>query len=131
MVNTKDAECRRTLSFDTARTKLDHDLGQDLELLVAVFEESTRPDFNASPTFWLTRCQETDVMQASLERFPRMDLVGFSDLSLLRARKQPLYAPHILTFHTALASVPSAAERAKACYLPPKRTVRCWLSLRV
>ncbi|KAI0071834.1 hypothetical protein K474DRAFT_1775910 [Panus rudis PR-1116 ss-1] len=99
------------LSFDTARTKLDLDLDQDLELLVAVFEESTRPDFNASPTFWLTRCQETVVIQASLELFRRMDLVGFSDLSLLRARKQPLYAPHVLTFHTALASVTSAAER--------------------
>ncbi|CAL1699999.1 unnamed protein product [Somion occarium] len=99
------------ISFEAARTKLDLDVDQDLELLVAVFEQSTRLDFNSSPSFWLTRCQETDLIRAGLEVFSRMDLVGFSDLGLLRARKQPLYAPHVLSFHVALASIPSAAER--------------------
>ncbi|KAK7696064.1 hypothetical protein QCA50_000706 [Cerrena zonata] len=99
------------VSFEAARTKLDLDVDQDLELLVAVFEQSTRLDFNSSPNFWLTRCQETDLIQTSLELFSRMDLVGFVDLGLLRTRKQALYAPHVLTFHIALASVPSAAER--------------------
>ncbi|TFY59970.1 hypothetical protein EVJ58_g5439 [Rhodofomes roseus] len=92
------------IKFDAACAALDLDLDQDLELLVAVFEQCTRTDVNVSHTFWLTRCQETDVVRASLRLFSRIDLVGISDLSLLRARKQPLYAPHILTFHMALAT---------------------------
>ncbi|KAH9927349.1 nucleoporin subcomplex protein binding to Pom34-domain-containing protein [Fomitopsis serialis] len=99
------------IKFDAACADLDRDLDQDLELLVAVFEQCTRTDVNVSHTFWLTRCQETDVVRASMQLFSRVDLVGISDLSLLRARKQPLYAPHILTFHMALASIPSAAEK--------------------
>ncbi|KAI0638631.1 hypothetical protein C8Q77DRAFT_1154251 [Trametes polyzona] len=99
------------IAFDRARLQLDLDVDQDLELLVAVFEQCTRPDLNPSPTLWLTRCQETDVVRASLQLFSRMDVVGLSDVGLLRARKQPLYTPHVLTFHMALASIPPAAER--------------------
>lgn len=99
------------IKFDAASTALDLDLDQDLELLVALFEQCTRLDVNASHTFWLARCQETDVVRASLQLFSRLDLVGISNLSLLRARKQPLYAPHVLAFHMALASIPSAAEK--------------------
>ncbi|KAI0940233.1 hypothetical protein AcV5_001397 [Taiwanofungus camphoratus] len=99
------------IAFDSARISLDVELDQDLELLVAVFEQSIRTELNPSPTFWLTRCQETDIIRASLQLFSGMDVVGVSDLSLLRARKQPLYAPHVLTFHMALASIPAAAER--------------------
>ena len=97
--------------FESALTRLDLDLDQDLELLVAVFEQCTRLDVNLSPMMWLTKCQETNVIEASLRLFSRTDLVGLSDLPLLRARRQPLYAAHILTFHMALASIPSAAER--------------------
>ncbi|OCH94502.1 hypothetical protein OBBRIDRAFT_123418 [Obba rivulosa] len=99
------------MTFDSARVRLDLELDQDLELLVAVFEQCTRPDLNPSPTLWLTRCQETDVIRASLQLFSGMDLVGLSDTALLRTRKQPLYAPQVLTFHMALASIPAAAER--------------------
>ena len=99
------------LSFDSARTRLDLDLDQDMEQLVAVFEQCTRPVLTPSTTVWLTRCQETDVIRASLQLFTQMDIAGLSDISLLRFRKQPLYAPHVLTFHLALASIPSAAER--------------------
>lgn len=97
--------------FESALTRLDMDLDQDLEFLVAVFEQSTRLDVNLSPMMWLTKCQETNVIGASLQLFTRTDLVGLSDLPILRARRQPLYAAHILTFHMALASIPSAAER--------------------
>ena len=97
--------------FESALTRLDMELDQDLELLVAVFEQCTRLDVNLSPMMWLTKCQETNVIGASLRLFARTDLVGLSDLPLLRARRQPLYASHILTFHMALASIPSAAER--------------------
>ncbi|KAH9854890.1 nucleoporin subcomplex protein binding to Pom34-domain-containing protein [Lenzites betulinus] len=99
------------VTFDRACLQLDLDVDQDMELLVAVFEQCTRPDLNPSPTLWLTRCQETDVVRASLQLFTRMDVVGLADVALLRARKQPLYTPHVLTFHMALASIPPAAER--------------------
>ncbi|TBU45205.1 nucleoporin subcomplex protein binding to Pom34-domain-containing protein [Dichomitus squalens] len=99
------------ITFDRARLTLDLDIDLDMELLVAVFEQSTRPDLNPSPSLWLTRCQETDVVQASLQLFSRMDVVGLSDVALLRARKQPLYTPHVLTFHMAMASITPAAER--------------------
>ncbi|KAH9942601.1 nucleoporin subcomplex protein binding to Pom34-domain-containing protein [Amylocystis lapponica] len=98
-------------TMDSACFKLDVELDQDLELLVAVFEQCTRRDLGLSSTFWLSRFQETDVVRTSLQLFSCMDIVGVSDVSLLRARKQPLYTPHVLAFHLALASVPSAAER--------------------
>lgn len=97
--------------FDAALRSLDVDLDQDMQLLVAVFEQATRPDLNPSTVSWLTKCQETDVVRVSLQLSSRMDVVGFSDLGLLRTRKQPLYAPHVFIFHMALAGVPSAAER--------------------
>ncbi|OSC97961.1 hypothetical protein PYCCODRAFT_1480973 [Trametes coccinea BRFM310] len=99
------------VTFDRARLQLDLDVDQDMELLVAVFEQCTRPDLNPSPTLWLTRCQETDVVRASLQLFSSMDIAGLSDVALLRSRKQPLYTPHVLTFHMAMASIPPAAER--------------------
>ncbi|KAH8096603.1 hypothetical protein BXZ70DRAFT_991345 [Cristinia sonorae] len=99
------------ISFDAARVRMDLDVDQDLELLVAVFELCTRPKLNPSPTFWLTRCQETDVIRASLELFSSMDLVGFNDLNTLRFRGQPLYAPQVLSFHMALAGITASAER--------------------
>ncbi|KAF7347344.1 hypothetical protein MVEN_01490100 [Mycena venus] len=97
--------------FISSRSRLDVELDRDMELLVSVFEQCTRPDINPSSTLWLVRCQETDIIRASLDLFVHIDLVGLSDLSLLLARKQPLYAPHILLFHMTLAGIPSAAER--------------------
>ncbi|KAG2343590.1 hypothetical protein BDR05DRAFT_933045 [Suillus weaverae] len=99
------------LTFDSARTRLDLDLDRDMELLVAVFEQCTRPDINVSSVTWLTRCQETDVIKSSLELLTRTDVIGLTDLPLLRTRRQPLYAPHILLFHMAVVSIPSGAER--------------------
>lgn len=99
------------LVFGAARSRLDIDLDKDMELLVAVFEQCTRSDINKSSIHWLSRCQETDIIKSSLQLFVRVDLVGLSDLSLLRVRRQPLYAPHVLSFHVALAGIPSAAER--------------------
>lgn len=99
------------LVFGSARSRLDPELDRDMELLVAVFEQCTRPDINKSSVLWLTRCQETDVIKSSLELFVRIDLVGVSDLAQLRLRRQPLYSPHVLAFHVALAGVSLAAER--------------------
>jgi nuclear pore complex protein Nup188 len=97
--------------FDAARTRLDVDLDADMQLLVAVFQQCTRPDINPSTSHWLTRCQETSVLQSSMELFVQTDLSGLSVLQHTRARKQALYAPHILTFHIAFASIQSSAER--------------------
>ncbi|KAF8626720.1 hypothetical protein AX17_006486 [Amanita inopinata Kibby_2008] len=97
--------------FLSARTVRSVELDRDMELLVAVFDQCTRKDLNPSSTLWLTRCQEADVIRASLDLFSRIDLVGLSDLPLLVSRKQPLYVPHILLFHMALVSNPTAAER--------------------
>jgi nuclear pore complex protein Nup188 len=97
--------------FVSARSRADVDLDRDMELLVAVFEQCIHPDIDASSTSWLTRCQETDVIRASLDLYVHIDLVGLADLPLLLSRKQPLYAPHILLFHMALVSNPTAAER--------------------
>ncbi|THH29876.1 hypothetical protein EUX98_g4309 [Antrodiella citrinella] len=99
------------ISFDAARVKIDLDVDEDLELLVAVFQLCTRLELNPSPTFWLARCQETDVIRSSVELFSRLDLVGFTDMSVLRLRKRPLYSPQVLTFHMALAGITVAAER--------------------
>src|SRR6202044_2275806 len=46
------------LVFDSARSRLDLELDRDMELLVAVFEQCTRPDINKSSIPWLTRCKE-------------------------------------------------------------------------
>ncbi|KAJ6520404.1 nucleoporin subcomplex protein binding to Pom34-domain-containing protein [Mycena sanguinolenta] len=97
--------------FISARSRLDVELDRDMEFLVSVFEQCTRADINPSSTLWLVKCQETDIIRASLDLFVHIDLVGLSDLPLLLARKQPLYAPHIILFHMTLAGIPSAAER--------------------
>ncbi|KIK70479.1 hypothetical protein GYMLUDRAFT_209663 [Collybiopsis luxurians FD-317 M1] len=99
------------LTFMAARAKVDLELDKDIELLVAVFEQCTRLDINHSSTMWLARCQETDIVKLSLELFAHIDLVGVSDLQMLLLNKRPLYAPHLLSFHMALASIPLAAER--------------------
>ena len=97
--------------FDAARTRLDVDLDTDMQLLVAVFEQCTRPEINPSTSLWLTRCQETSVLQSSMELFVHTDLSGLSTLQHTRGQKQALYAPHLLTFHIAFASIQSSAER--------------------
>ncbi|KZV70297.1 hypothetical protein PENSPDRAFT_631949 [Peniophora sp. CONT] len=96
--------------IDAAREKLDPDIDADMELLVALFRECIRPQLSSSSAMWLTRCTETDVIRASLELFTQVDLTGLTNLAFSR-RGEPLYASHILTFHTALASIHAGAER--------------------
>lgn len=103
-----------SIVFVAALSRQDVELDRDMELLVAVFQQSSRPDITPSSTYWLSRCQETDVMRASLQLFSRTDLSGLSNVPLLLSRKHPLYAPHILLFHMAVVSNPIAAERFAA-----------------
>jgi len=97
--------------FVAARSRADLDLDHDLELLVSVFEQCTRPDISSASSLWLAKCQETDVLQASFDLFTALDLTGLSHLHMSANQKQPLYVPHILVFHMCLASIPAAAER--------------------
>ncbi|KAG5644795.1 hypothetical protein DXG03_007617 [Asterophora parasitica] len=99
------------LVFESACTRVDPELDRDMELLVAVFEQCTKPEINTSSSLWLARCQETDIIRGSFNLYVHADLVGLSDLPLLLAKKQPLYAPHLLVFHMTLVSNPVAAER--------------------
>ncbi|KAL5529911.1 hypothetical protein ACEPAF_6168 [Sanghuangporus sanghuang] len=98
-------------AFDIARTRLDVDLDKDIELLVAVFQQCTRSGLHSSSNVWLTRCQETDVIDASLKVLSQADMSGLVVLDLLRNRGQPLYAPQVLYFHQTLASISFTAER--------------------
>ncbi|KAF8589637.1 hypothetical protein K439DRAFT_1404885 [Ramaria rubella] len=98
-------------TFDLARTTFDLELDRDLELLVPTFEQCTRPDLPLAPSIWLTRCQEIDIIQSSMELLVRTDITGLSNLPLLRTRRHPLYAHHINFFHLTLARLPSSAER--------------------
>ena len=100
-----------SIVFVAARTRADVDVDRDMELLVAVFEQCTRPDIDVSSIFWLSKCQETQVIKAGFELFVHIDLVGLSDLPLLLSRKQPLYSPHLSVFHMTLASSTAAVER--------------------
>ncbi|KAG5352065.1 hypothetical protein C0989_003990 [Termitomyces sp. Mn162] len=99
------------LVFESASTRTDPELDKDMELLVAVFEQCTHLEVNPSSVLWLARCQETDIIRRSLDLFVHSDLVGLSNLPLLLVKKRPLYAPHLLLFHMALANIPTAAER--------------------
>ncbi|VDC04141.1 unnamed protein product [Peniophora sp. CBMAI 1063] len=95
---------------DAAREKLDAEIDADMEVLIALFRECTRPELTLSSKMWLQRCTETDVIRATLELFTQVDLTGLTNLVFSR-RGEPLYAAHLLTFHTALANVHAGAER--------------------
>ncbi|KAF8520761.1 nucleoporin subcomplex protein binding to Pom34-domain-containing protein [Hysterangium stoloniferum] len=97
--------------FDLAKSGADVEIDKNMDLLTATFEQCTRPELPLSPTIWLSRCQEFDLIRASLELLIRTDLTGLRDPSLLLVRRYPLYARHILFFHLSLARLPSSAER--------------------
>lgn len=99
------------ITFDSARTRLDIQLDDDMQLLVAAFQQCTRPGLHTSSNAWLTRLQETDVMNASFELLRQCDTAGLADVDLLRSRGRPLYSPHVFMFHMALASMPFTSER--------------------
>ncbi|KAJ7492060.1 nucleoporin subcomplex protein binding to Pom34-domain-containing protein [Mycena latifolia] len=60
--------------FVSARSRIDVELDRDMEFLVSVFEQCTRPDINPSSTLWLIRCQETDIIRTSLDLYVHIDL---------------------------------------------------------
>jgi nuclear pore complex protein Nup188 len=94
--------------FDAARTRLDVDLDADMQLLVAVFEQCARPDINPSTSHWLTRCQETSVLQSSMELFVQTDLRWLVDTPAYPGTETGAlcpshpYLPHRLCQYTVL-----------------------------
>lgn len=95
--------------FDLAYHASAPELSDDLKLLVAVFEKCTKPELHSTPSTWLARCQEVDLLRASLEVLVRSDLVGRT-LAKDGPRPTP-FGQHILYFHVVLARLPASAER--------------------
>ncbi|KAG8827079.1 hypothetical protein FRC17_007995, partial [Serendipita sp. 399] len=86
-------------------------LDRDMELLVTVFEQCTRPEVHTSPRVWLERVQELNLARASLELLAKCDLSGkFVDGETLRAYRYPLYSRHLLAFQMSLSGMPASAE---------------------
>ncbi|KAG8906137.1 hypothetical protein FRB99_007527 [Tulasnella sp. 403] len=54
-------------TFDLTYTSPHPDLDQDMKLLVAVFEKCTKPELHSTPSPWLSRCQEVDLIRSSLD----------------------------------------------------------------
>ncbi|KAG9017670.1 hypothetical protein FRB90_000315 [Tulasnella sp. 427] len=95
--------------FDLAYNPSTFDLSDDLKLLVAVFEKCTKTELHSTPSTWLARCQEVDLLRASLEVLVRSDLVGRSQPQ--GGSHLPSLGQHILYFHIVLARLPASAER--------------------
>jgi nuclear pore complex protein Nup188 len=87
------------------------DLDRDMELLITVFEQCTRPELYTSPRLWLERIQELDLARSSLELLIKCDLGGSTmDGATLRTHRHPPYARHILALQLCLSSTGAPAE---------------------
>lgn len=99
------------VNFDNARSTLSQDLDGDIQLSVLVFGQLVKPELLPNSSTWLSRCQNSDIIRASLELFVRLDLTGQVYPEQYRANHQALYARSIFDLHTILASHRNAAER--------------------
>lgn len=98
-------------SIENAKSQQTMDLDRDMELLVTVFEQCTRPELHISPRLWLERVQELDLARSSLELLVKSDLGGdFVDGETLRAQRHPLYGRHMLALQHCLSSDDGPAE---------------------
>ncbi|KAG8866660.1 hypothetical protein FRC20_007885 [Serendipita sp. 405] len=96
---------------DNARVNQAQSIDRDMEQLVTVFEQCTRPEVHTSPRVWLERLQELNLARSSLELLAKCDLSGkLMDGDILRAYRYPLYARHMLAFQLCLSSMPPSAE---------------------
>ncbi|KDN50995.1 hypothetical protein RSAG8_00624, partial [Rhizoctonia solani AG-8 WAC10335] len=98
------------INFDTARSSLSQDADSDMQLLTSTFAQLVKPDLLSSST-WLARCQNSDIIRASLELFVRLDLTGQAYPEQYRTNHQALYSRSILDLHTIFASYGHSAER--------------------
>ncbi|KAG9105059.1 hypothetical protein FRC06_000032 [Ceratobasidium sp. 370] len=98
-------------NFDAARSALDPNLDSDTHLMVLTFGQLVRPELFPTPSTWLNRCQNNDIIRASLELFVRLDLTGQVHPDHYRSNHQALYAHSIFDFYLILASYRNSAER--------------------
>ncbi|CAG8583134.1 16260_t:CDS:2, partial [Acaulospora colombiana] len=98
-------------TIDMAKIQQSVELDRDMELLVAVFEQSTRPELHTSPQLWLERVQELNLARSSLELLTKCDIGGnLMNGDDLRNQRFPLYARHMLGIQLCLSSMDSSAE---------------------
>jgi nuclear pore complex protein Nup188 len=98
-------------AIDAAKTQPNIEVDRDMELLVTVFEQCTRPELHTSPRLWLERVQELNLARSSLELLTKCDIGGdLMDGEVLRTYRHPLYARHMLALQLCLASMEAPAE---------------------
>lgn len=90
-------------SVDLVGQNSDPNLSRDVELLVAVFGQCIRPEIELWSAFWLSRCQETNLLHATLDLLSRSNLRG--------SFEETVHARHILELYVALTANGSGAER--------------------
>lgn len=98
-------------TIENARSTQAVEIDRDLELLVTVFEQSTRPELHTSPGLWLERVQELNLARISLELLAKCDIAGVHmDEESWRTLRYPLYARHMLALQASLSSTDGAAD---------------------
>ncbi|KAG8865121.1 hypothetical protein FRB96_000010 [Tulasnella sp. 330] len=85
-------------------------MDEDLQMLVAVFDKCTEPRIHSTPSAWLTRCQDVDLIRASLDLLARSNVSGL-DADGSYDTKRAMSAQFILQFHIILARLPASTER--------------------
>ncbi|CAE6454335.1 unnamed protein product [Rhizoctonia solani] len=99
------------INFDTARSSLNQDVDSDMQLLTSTFAQLVKPDLLPNSSTWLARCQNSDIIRASLELLVRLDLTGQAYPEQYRTNHQALYARSVFDLHTIFASYGHSAER--------------------
>ncbi|KAG8734269.1 hypothetical protein FRC11_006808 [Ceratobasidium sp. 423] len=99
------------INFDAARSTLSQDVDSDMQLLASTFGQLVKPDLLPNSSTWLARCQNSDIIRASLELFVRLDLTGQVHPEQYRTNHQALYARSVFDLHTILARYGHSAER--------------------
>ncbi|KAJ1308684.1 hypothetical protein OPQ81_004375 [Rhizoctonia solani] len=99
------------INFDVARSSLSQDVDSDMQLLTSTFGQLVKPDLLPNSSTWLARCQNSDILRASLELFVRLDLTGQAYPEHYRTNHQALYARSVFNLHTIFASYSHSAER--------------------
>ncbi|KAG9015816.1 hypothetical protein FRB93_012381 [Tulasnella sp. JGI-2019a] len=86
-------------------------MDEDLQILVAAFDKCTSPQIHTTPTSWLTRCQDVDLVRASLDLLARSDVYGSEAVYGSHDGKRTMSAQYILQFHIILARLKPSTER--------------------
>lgn len=85
------------------------DLEDDLDILVSIFETSTRPDFGSDTSIWLSHIQETQLLPLSISLLSRAPVIPSNNPNPNSAHHVTFLKP-LLSFLLSIASQPSSAE---------------------